>query len=234
MIQIFPANSRGRTETDWLESCHSFSFGEYYDSKKLGFRSLRVINEDKVRPSRGFGAHPHRDMEILTYVLRGELEHKDSLGTGQVLREGEMQRMTAGRGILHSEWNPSGERAVHFLQIWILPDTKGLEPEYESGRRPFLKTRNRWELAASGTKKEGSIFLHQDVELWGIRGDAGAAHAYRFRPGRFGWVQVVCGRFDLSGCGTLQSGDGVQILEEQEIRLSVLDPDAEILLFDMA
>src|SRR5262245_32286979 len=160
-----PAAARGQTELGWLDSRHSFSFGDYFDPDNMGFRSLRVINDDQVAPGQGFGMHPHRDMEIVTYVLSGALEHRDSLGTGEVIRPGEVQRMTAGTGIRHSEFNPSPTEPVHLLQIWLLPERRGLEPSYEQKAFPESERRNRWRLVASPDGRDGSVTIRQDAAM---------------------------------------------------------------------
>src|SRR5262249_55566594 len=191
MIEVRKAGERGATRLGWLDSRHTFSFGEYYDPKHMGFRTLRVINDDRVRPGAGFGTHGHRDMEIVSYVLDGALEHKDSIGTGSILRPGTVQRMSAGRGVLHSEWNPSKSEGVHFLQIWILPAKQGIEPSYEEKHFPEADRRNRFRLLVSPEARDGSVKIHQDAEGWGTVLGAGGQTAVELRPGRRAGVQVA-------------------------------------------
>ncbi len=233
MVRIHSQSNRGVTRLDWLESFHSFSFGEYYDPERMGFHSLRVINEDRVLPRRGFDTHPHRDMEIVTFVIDGVLEHRDSLGTVQEIKAGEVQRMTAGQGVLHSEWNPSSSQPVHFLQIWILPAEKGLKPEYEKIRRNRVPEEREWQRLLSGTQMDGALKIHQDVEILGGRPQSGSPLSYAFSPGRAGWIQVVAGKAALADRRQIQAGDGVEIENEREILLTALEPKTEFLLFDL-
>ena len=232
MISIRPAAERGQTDWGWLDSRHTFSFGEYYDPLRMGFRSLRVINDDRVTPGAGFGTHGHRDMEILSYVLEGGLEHKDSTGGGGVIRPGEIQFMRAGTGVTHSEYNASPTEPVHFLQIWIVPDSRGLAPGYgqktfdqEAARRGFV-------LLASKDGREGSIQVHQDVAVSMARVGEGDERGYPLAPGRHAWVHVARGAVTVNG-RALEAGDGAEISEEDGVRL-VGRGDAEILLFDLA
>src|SRR3954447_21276694 len=199
MIAVRPAADRGRTTTDWLDSRHTFSFNDYYDPAYVQFRDLRVINDDKVAPAAGFGTHPHRDMEIITYVVRGALEHKDSLGTGSVIRPGDVQRMSAGTGIRHSEFNPSPTEPVHLLQIWIMPERRGLPPEYEQKAFPEAERRGRWRLVASHDGRDGSVTVHQDVDLYATILGPGESAARPLRPGRYAWVQVARGAVTVNG-----------------------------------
>src|SRR5436190_521504 len=199
MIGVRLAEDRGRTAIDWLDSRHSFSFNDYYDPRHMGFRSLRVINDDRVAPAAGFGAHPHRDMEIITYVLSGALEHRDSLGSGEVLRPGEVQRMTAGTGIRHSEFNPSETEPVHLLQIWLLPERTGLTPGYEQKAYPEAERRGRWRLVASPDGRDGSVTVHQDAAMSVTILDAGQTVMYELARGRHAWVQVARGAVTLNG-----------------------------------
>jgi hypothetical protein len=231
MITPRKSDDRGLTELDWLQSRHSFSFGDYHDPAHMGFRTLRVINEDHVAPAKGFGFHPHRDMEILTWVLAGELEHKDSLGNGSVIRPGDAQRMSAGSGIVHSETNPSPDATVHLLQIWILPERRGIAPGYEQKRIPDDARRGRLALIASPDGADGSLVLHTDARVYdGVleRGDEVALAL----PGRAGWLQVARGAVRLAGGEELGAGDGVAVQGEPELRLVATEP-AEVLAFDL-
>ena len=235
MIEIIPSETRGSANHGWLDSKHSFSFADYYDPGRMGFGPLRVINEDKVEPSKGFGTHPHRDMEILTYVIDGELEHKDSMGNGSTIRPGDVQRMTAGTGVLHSEFNPSTENRTHFLQIWILPEKNGLAPSYEQTYFGDEKKRNRWCLLGSRDGREGSVSIHQDVELSATVLDAGTAIDYAFAEGRRGYLQLVSGCLTIRTEGRedrLEAGDGVA-LEGIGLLKVRADEESELLLFDM-
>ena len=231
MITIRQADQRGRTALDWLDSRHSFSFGDSYDLDHMGFRSLRVINDDRIAPTGGFGRHPHRDMEIVTYVLEGALEHRDSLGTGSVIRPGDVQRMTAGTGIYHSEFNPSADEPVHFLQIWLLPDTLNLGPGYEQRSAAGLVAGGPLRLLASRDGRDGSVTVHQDVDLFAARLGDGATVTHRLRPGRGAWVQVTRGAVELNG-RPLRAGDGAAVEDEAALRLTATGP-AEALVFDL-
>src|SRR3954454_20676746 len=199
MIQIRRGEERGHFDHGWLDKFHSFSFSDYYDPRQMGFRSLRVINEDRVAPGRGFGMHPHRDMEIVTYVLSGSLAHRDSLGTGSVLRAGELQRMTAGTGIRHSEFNDSTTEPVHLYQIWLLPERRGLEPGYEQRGFADEEFRGGFRVVVSPDGRDGSLTIRQDATLHLARLDAGEAASYVLRPGRHAWVQVLRGGVVLNG-----------------------------------
>jgi redox-sensitive bicupin YhaK (pirin superfamily) len=232
MITVRRGSERGRTVLDWLDSRHTFSFGDYFDARQMGFRSLRVLNDDRVQPGAGFGMHPHRDMEILTYVLDGSLEHRDSLGTGSVIRPGEVQRMTAGTGILHSEYNPSEEKPVHLLQIWIVPEQKGLKPAYEQRAFSEEVTADRLRLIASRDGRDGAVSLHQDVDLYTSRLGKGLSVQHHLRPGRSAWVQVAKGRVTLNG-HRLEAGDGLAVREEPVLELHG-EEACEVLLFDLA
>jgi redox-sensitive bicupin YhaK (pirin superfamily) len=231
MLAVRRADERGRSEMDWLDSRHTFSFADYDDPKYRGFRALRVINEDRVRGGSGFGAHPHRDMEIISYVLEGALEHKDSMGTGSVIGPGDVQRMSAGTGVVHSEWNHSKSDPVHFLQIWIIPDRRGIAPGYEQRRLPPAETAGRLRLLASADGREGSVTIHQDAALYGARLASGQAVRHELARGRFGWVQVVRGAAAVNGVA-LAAGDGLAAAEEQALEISAAE-DAELLLFDL-
>lgn len=232
MIYRRPAGERGRANFGWLDSKHSFSFGEYYDPRFMGFRTLRVINEDKVLPGHGFPTHPHRDMEIISYVIEGELEHRDSMGTGSVIRRGDVQRMSAGTGVLHSEMNPSRTKGVHFLQIWLLPESKGIQPSYEQKFFDDASKQNTLRVVASRDARDGAVKIHQDVELYAGLLASGASLTHTLRPGRHAWVQMVKGAATLNGVA-LGQGDGVALSEEPAVELTATE-DVEVLLFDMA
>jgi redox-sensitive bicupin YhaK (pirin superfamily) len=232
MITIRPANERGRTALDWLDSRHSFSFGDYYDPAHMGFRSLRVVNDDQIAPGAGFGTHPHRDMEIISYVVNGALEHRDSLGSGEVLRPGEVQRMTAGTGVLHSEFNPSPAEPTHLLQIWLLPERRGLTPGYEQKAYPDAERRGRWRLVASRDGRDGSVTIHQDAELYATLLEPGDEATHTLRPGRHAWVQVARGAVTVNG-RPLRAGDGAAVSDEAALAVAATEP-AEVLLFDLA
>lgn len=232
MIEVRSAASRGRTDWEWLDSRHTFSFGDYYDPRHMGFGALRVINDDRVVPGAGFGTHGHRDMEILSYVLEGALEHKDSSGGGGVIRPGEIQFMRAGSGVTHSEYNHSKSDPVHFLQVWIVPDTRGLQPAYgqlsfdrEAARKGFVPL-------ASNNGRDGAIQVHQDVELSMTLLAPEDRRELRLRPGRQAWVHVARGSVELNGT-ELGDGDGAAVTGDE--KLSFLGrSDAEVLVFDLA
>ncbi len=232
MIKLRPSQDRGHTKLSWLESRHTFSFGEYHDRKFQGFQKLRVINEDQVQPGKGFETHTHRDMEIISYVLEGTLAHRDSVGTSSLIRAGEVQRMSAGTGIRHSEYNPSKTLRVHFLQIWILPDQRGLEPSYE--QRAFLRDEKhgRWRLVASKDGRDGAVTVHQDLELYITLLDPGEKLNYRLQTERHAWVQVTRGEVVLNG-NRLVQGDGAAVSQEEILETSTMT-QAEVLLFDLA
>ena len=232
MITPRKSADRGRTKIDWLDSRHSFSFGEYYDPKEMGFRSLRVINEDRVIPGAGFPTHPHRDMEIITYVLSGQLEHKDSLGTGSVILPGDGQRMSAGRGIRHSEYNPSPTEKVHLLQIWIMPDKQGHEPGYEQKSFPEAEKRGKLRLIASRDGAEGSVKINQDAKLFVTLLSPGDEVKHALGAKRHAWLQVAKGEVELNG-KKLHQGDGAAISDEKNLTVKGIK-DAEVLLFDLA
>jgi quercetin 2,3-dioxygenase len=232
MIRIRSAGDRGHTSVGWLDSWHTFSFGRYYDPEHEGFRSLRVINDDRVRPGAGFGTHGHTDMEILSYVLEGALEHKDSSGGGGVIRPGEIQFMRAGTGVTHSEYNHSKTEPVHFLQIWIVPERNGLKPAYAQQRFDRPAAERSFVLLASPHGRDQSIQLQQDVELWMALLGAGQRRDFSLRPGRHAWVHVARGAISLDG-SQLREGDGAAVSEEQKLELLGREP-AEVLLFDMA
>jgi redox-sensitive bicupin YhaK (pirin superfamily) len=231
MIQIRKADERGRSRLSWLESYHTFSFGQYYDPQHQGFRTLRVINEDRVQPGQGFGTHSHRDMEIISYVLDGALEHRDSLGNGSVIRPGDVQLMRAGTGVTHSEYNPSSEDLVHFLQIWIFPDEQGLAPAYEQRYFPVEARRNGLRLIVSPDGRDGSLRMHQDAELYATVLENGQSVTHELAEGRHAWVQVVRGRIRLNGL-PLQDGDGAALSDERQVEITA-DSEAELLIFDL-
>src|SRR5262245_4501342 len=232
MIGLRLAEQRGRTRTDWLDSRHSFSFGDYYDAQNMGFSDLRVINEDRVVPGAGFPTHSHRDMEIVTYVLEGALAHGDSTGTSSVIRVGDVQRMSAGTGISHSEYNASNAEPVHFLQIWIIPDKTGLAPSYEQQAIPFDKNSGRWTLIASREGRDSAVRVHQDVDIWAARFSLGEHMAFHLKPGRRAWVHMARGSGTLNGT-LLRAGDGAAASQEEILEFKAVDK-AEVLLFDLA
>ncbi|HEV8714082.1 MAG TPA: pirin family protein [Candidatus Binatia bacterium] len=231
MITRRVAQDRGHAQHGWLDSYHTFSFADYYDPRHIGFRTLRVINEDRVQPGKGFGTHPHRDMEIISYVLEGALAHKDSLGTGSLIAPGEVQRMSAGTGVAHSEFNPSQAEPVHFLQIWILPERAGLPPSYEQRAFPAEEKRRKLRLVASHDGREGSVTIHQEVDLYTALLAPGETVTHRLTPGRHAWVQVARGAITLNDTA-LSAGDGAAVSEETLLTVTATDP-AEVLLFDL-
>lgn len=230
-LTVRKAEERGRANFGWLDSKHSFSFGHYHDPRHMGFGPLRVINDDRVAPGAGFPTHPHSDMEIISYVLEGGLEHKDSLGTGSVIRPGDLQRMTAGTGIRHSEFNASKTEPVHFLQIWIIPEREGLAPGYEQKTFSAAEKQGRLKLIGSRDGREGSVTIHQDVNLYSTLLGKGEAVDHTIAPGRGGWVQVARGTVSLNG-EKLREGDGVAVSSSGSLRIEGL-ADTEVLLFDM-
>ena len=231
MIRVRPADDRGRARFGWLDSRHTFSFGHYYDPDHMGYGTLRVINEDRVAPGAGFDTHGHRDMEIVTCVLEGALEHRDSLGNGSVIRPGDIQRMTAGTGILHSEFNASSRQPVHLLQIWILPERKGLDPGYE--QKHFDGEDGRLWLVASREAREGSVTIHQDADIYMARLAEGGRIEHGLAVGRLAWIQLARGAVELND-RTLSAGDGVAIEDESALSILGRSRNAEFLLFDMA
>jgi redox-sensitive bicupin YhaK (pirin superfamily) len=232
-MRIRPAAERGTAELGWLSSRHSFSFGHYYDPKHMGFRSLRVINDDRVQPGRGFGTHPHRDMEILSVVVEGALEHRDSLGNGSVIRPGEVQRMTAGTGVQHSEFNPSPSEEVRFLQIWIEPEQKGLEPSYEQLAFPWERLRDEWALVASRDGRDGSLTVQQDVALYRATLREGARLEKALDAGRHVWLQVIGGGVEVVG-RRLAEGDGAAVSDPGNLVVTGVFEWSDVLLFDLA
>jgi quercetin 2,3-dioxygenase len=230
-ITIRPAEARGHENHGWLDSFHSFSFAHYYDPNHMGFGPLRVINEDRVEPAEGFGTHGHKDMEIFSYVLEGALEHKDSIGNGSVVRPGDVQRMSAGTGIRHSEFNGSKSDRLHFLQIWILPERNGLTPSYEQKTFSTEQKRGKLRLIGSRDGRDGSVTIHSDLDLYAAVLSDGEALTQKLAPGRGAWVQVARGSVALNG-EKLKAGDGAAIATAGTLKLEGLD-DAELLLFDM-
>ena len=228
MIQLRPSAERGYADHGWLRARHSFSFADYYDPAEMGWGALRVINEDRVAPGAGFGRHGHRDMEIVTYILSGALEHKDSLGSGGVIRRGEVQRMTAGKGILHSEFNPSADEETHLLQIWIEPAQRGTPASYEQQALPLDEMRGRWRLVAS---PDGSTTIGQDARLWATVLAPGESIEYRLQNGSLGYVQVIYGQLEIND-KNVSAGDGVKIADETDLRF-LASEEAEFLLFDL-
>lgn len=229
-MKIRKANERGHANHGWLDTYHTFSFADYYDPQWMGFRSLRVINDDLVMPGMGFGTHPHRDMEIITYILSGSLEHKDSMGNGRVIRTGEFQYMAAGTGVRHSEFNPSSEEAVHLLQIWILPDAQGVTPRYAE-KSLAEASPGKWHLVTSKTGRDGSIAIHQDAELSLARLGASDRIAYDLAPGRYGWLHLAEGEVSLNG-QRLEAGDAAILTEPGQLDLHAEKP-SQVLVFDL-
>ena len=232
MLAIRRAQDRGHGDHGWLSSWHTFSFAEYRDPKHMGFRSLRVINEDRVAAGKGFGTHAHHDMEIVSYVLEGELEHKDSMGNGEVLRPGEFQRITAGTGITHSEFNPSASNPTHFYQIWLKPERKGLEPSYEQKSFDATLRQNRFQLVASGDGAEGSLLIHQDAKIFLVDVTPGNVLKYAISSDRHLWLQVLRGTINANGLSLITS-DAVAVSDEHVLQLEAEDT-AELMLFDLA
>ena len=232
MITMRRSQERGKTKLEWLDSRHTFSFGDYHDPQHMGFSDLRVINEDRVVPGAGFPTHSHRDMEIITYVLEGALAHKDSTGTSSVIRVGDVQRMSAGTGISHSEYNASQTEPVHFLQIWIIPDETGLPPGYEQRAFSLDEQRGKWTLIAAKDGRDGSVTVHQDVDVWAARFSPGEQSSFPLKPSRSIWTQVARGAVTLNGV-TLNAGDGAAVSQEEILEFKAVE-DAEMLLFDLA
>jgi quercetin 2,3-dioxygenase len=232
MINVRHAKERGAANFGWLDSRHTFSFGDYYDPKQMGFGPLRVINEDRVSPGKGFGTHGHRDMEIISYVLEGALEHKDSIGTGSVIRPGDVQVMSAGTGIRHSEFNHSKTEPVHFLQIWVVPDREGIAPRYEQKTFPDADKRGRLRLVGSSDGRDGSVVIHQDVELFAAILNAGEQVALPLSTGRKAWLQVVRGAVVMNG-QELDIGDGAAVEGEPALTVTARVDGTEVLMFDL-
>jgi redox-sensitive bicupin YhaK (pirin superfamily) len=232
MITIRPANERGHANHGWLDSHHTFSFADYYAPAHMGFRALRVINEDRVAPGRGFGTHPHRDMEIISYVLEGGLEHKDSMGTGSVIRPGDVQRMSAGTGVTHSEFNGSKTELVHFLQIWLIPSQRGIAPSYEQKAFDASEKRGRLRVVASPDSRDGSVGIHTDATLYAGLFDAGESAEVALAPGRHAWVHVARGSVRVNG-QELHAGDGASLSDEAKVSVEGTT-GGEVLVFDLA
>jgi redox-sensitive bicupin YhaK (pirin superfamily) len=232
MIVRRPSDQRGHADHGWLDTYHTFSFAGYHDPRYMGFRHLRVINEDRVQPGSGFDTHSHHDMEIITYVLEGSLEHQDSMGNRSVIVPGDVQRMSAGTGVTHSEYNPSSTEPVHLLQIWILPERKGLSPSYEQKRFPPEEKRHTLRLVASRGGREGAVTVHQQVDLFASLLEPGDRVTHRLRPDRHAWLQVVGGAVGLNGT-ILHAGDGAAVSDEERLEIAATE-GSEILLFDLA
>lgn len=231
MITLRPSAERGRADHGWLQACHTFSFAEYHDPAHMGWGVLRVINEDRIAPGSGFGMHGHRDMEIVTWILDGELAHRDSLGNTGVIRRGEVQRMSAGKGVLHSEVNPSQEAGTHLLQIWIEPARRGIAPSYEQQALPLVARAGGWCLVASPEGADGSARLNQNARILACHLAAGQSVDYVLTPGRLGWVQMVAGRLALNEV-FLAAGDGAGLADEAALQF-VAEADSEFLFFDL-
>lgn len=231
MFEIIRSESRGAANHGWLDARHTFSFADYHDPERMGFGSLRVINEDRIAAGKGFDKHPHRNMEIVTYIIDGALEHEDSMGNGSTIRAGELQRMTAGTGVVHSEVNPS-EDTTHLLQIWILPERTGLEPGYEQKLFDRDAKLDQWCLLGSGDGRDGSLTIHQDIELSATILSSGSSLNYSFPKGRRGFLQIVKGELEV-GDETVRSGDGVAIADTDSITITATE-ESELLLFDLA
>ena len=231
MLDIIQSESRGSADHGWLRAKHTFSFAEYYDPQRVEFGTLRVINEDRIAPGKGFGTHPHRDREIVTYVIDGAIEHKDSMGNGTIITPGEVQRMTAGTGVLHSEFNHSRDKELHLLQIWIYPEKNGLEPGYEQTRFTRDEKLNRLRLVGSRDGREGSITIHQDVDLYASVLEPGNELALELRNDRKVFIQVIHGDITVNG-RALSAGDGAALEGEQALRINASN-EAEFLVFDM-
>ena len=232
MLTIRRAQDRGHANHGWLDTNHTFSFANYHDPQHMGFRALRVINEDRVAPGRGFGTHPHRDMEIISYVLSGGLEHRDSMGTGSVIHPGEFQRMSAGTGVRHSEFNSSQTEPVHFMQIWILPERRGIEPSYEQRAFPEHQRHNQLRLVVDPTGRDGSLKINANVRLYASSLDAGSELDYALPVDRHAWIQVARGRVAVNGT-TLAAGDGASTSDPGTLNITGLE-HAELLIFDLA
>jgi quercetin 2,3-dioxygenase len=232
MINVRRSEERGHFQHGWLDTYHTFSFDQYHDPRFMGFRSLRVINEDRVAPAQGFGMHPHRDMEIITYILEGALEHRDSLGNRGIIQPGDGQRMSAGTGIRHSEFNHSPSDPVHLLQIWILPERHGLDPGYEQKSFAEEEKKGRLRVIAAHDAREGAVKIHQDVDLYVSLLSKGDQVEHKLAPGRHAWLQVARGEVQLDGA-RLKQGDGAAISEEEKLLIGASQP-SEVLLFDLA
>jgi quercetin 2,3-dioxygenase len=232
LISLRKSEDRGHFDHGWLNTRHTFSFADYFDPRHMGFRTLRVINEDIVSPGEGFPTHPHRDMEIISYVISGGLQHRDSMGTGSIIRPGEVQRLSAGTGVQHSEYNASKTEPVHFLQIWIVPEVKGLPPGYEQRKLDDMPAPDGLRLIASRDGQHGSVTVHQDVRLFQGTLPAGGRLEHQLNPRRFAWVQLIGGRLLLNDL-RLKAGDGAAVMEEETLQFAAAEP-SELLLFDLA
>lgn len=232
MLKLRRSDERGHADHGWLKSHHTFSFANYYDPKNMGFGPLRVINDDHIAAGRGFGTHGHRDMEIITYVLEGAVAHKDSMGNGSTIRPGDVQRMSAGRGVMHSEFNPQADQGTHLLQIWIEPDVTGIVPEYEEKRFDDAEKRGRLRVVASPDGEDGAVRIHQDARLYVGLFDGQETASFELKPGRRAWLHVARGSVTVNG-QALDEGDAVAVQDEQAIELSQ-GKAAEVLLFDLA
>ena len=231
MIKVRKSSERGHANHGWLDTYHTFSFADYYDPAQMGWGALRVINDDRVAPGMGFGMHGHRDMEIITYVLDGSLQHRDSMGNGTIIETGDVQRMSAGKGVMHSEFNPSNDKPVHLLQIWIVPNVIGIRPSYEQTRFADADKRGRLRLIASNDGRDGSVTIHQDAAVHAALLGVGEKVACEIAPSRVGYLHVARGRVSLDGL-SLEAGDGARI-GAQAIRLEGIGGDGEVLLFDL-
>lgn len=233
MFYYRPADERGHTKIDWLDSYHTFSFGQYYDPGFMGFSALRVINDDVVAPGKGFGTHPHDNMEIISVVLSGELEHKDSMGNGSIIKAGEVQKMTAGSGVSHSEFNPSQKHPVHFLQIWIIPNMEDLKPSYEQKKFAAASSKNKLGLIVSPDGKDGSIQIHQDASIYRCFLNNGKKVSHKITPERAVWIQMTGGVVEVNG-NRLEEGDGLGVFAEKNtLEITGIDKESSFLLFDL-
>ena len=232
MITVRPSERRGHADHGWLDSHHTFSFADYYDPKHMGFRQLRVINDDRVAPGQGFGTHPHADMEIVSYVLSGALEHKDSMGTGSVIKPGDVQRMSAGTGVRHSEFNASKSEPVHFLQIWLMPSQRGIKPSYEQKTFPASEKQGRLRVVASPDGRDGSVTIHTDATIYAGLFAPGESAELSLAKGRHAWIHVAKGLLKVNG-RDLSAGDGMALSEEESVKIEGLG-QGEVLVFDLA
>ena len=236
MRVVRPATERGSADYGWLKTFHTFSFNDYRDPQHVRFRTLRVMNEDFVAPGQGFGTHPHHDMEIVTYILSGSLQHRDSMGTGEVIEAGEFQRMTAGSGVTHSEFNPSPSEPVHLYQIWIFPEQKGLTPSYEQKKFDPKERQGKWQLVASRSGENESLLIHQDAKIWLANLSSGDALDYEIVSGRALWLQVLQGQVRSVSTSasslSLSAGDGLAVTEEESLQLQA-DEASQLMLFDL-
>lgn len=232
MLQIRKSEDRGHINHGWLDTYHTFSFAEYQDPAFIGFRALRVINEDRIQPSAGFPTHSHQNMEILTYLLQGALEHKDSMGNGSVILPGDVQYMSAGSGVKHSEFNHSDKETTHLIQIWILPNTLNMQPRYDQKHFELSKYFGEWQLLASGKELNGIINIRQDLDLYRLLAQSGAEIVYELKKDRYLWVQILRGSFFVNG-HTLEAGDGASVTQETQVQFKSLAELSELLLFDL-